>query len=207
MNEDAVIQSQRTVELVADRIERAYLRRYPDCQGFGLDGRIWWVAAGALLEAQRRLGWLPLDPELFVASQSHRLGSADPWSDLVPAEAIARYQERVTAIVRGLRRELRAELRRVQREVERGHSLEWVLRGRRRWLSPLGRYIAAYQSERTDLVDRFRSRARHQHEACPLYRHACLTFLPEWAYPVIELVPGYSMTPRSTPAMRSICMN
>jgi hypothetical protein len=95
----------------------------------------------------------------------------------------------------------------VTREVDAGKSLERVLRGRRRWLSPLGRYIAAYHADRVDLLERFHARALHQHESCPLYRYACRGLLPEWAYPALELIPGYVMTPRMTPAVRSLIMN
>lgn len=202
-----MLQSPRTIELVADRIERAYVRRYPDCQGWGLDGRIWSVAASALVVEHRRHRWLPIDPELFVASQSPKAGSADPWTDLAPTGAMWRYRRRVKQIVRGLRHELRLELRRVGRSVREGESLEVLLRRRHRWLSPLGRYIAAYQAGRMDLVDRFRCRARHQHQSCPLYRLACQTLLPESAYPVLEVVPGFAATPRRGPLTHAVILN
>jgi hypothetical protein len=202
-----VILSTRTIELVADRIERAYLRRHPEGKTSAWDARIWAVAARALLESSRRDSRLPLDPELFVAAQGHAPGPADPWHDLAPAAALRRYRQRVGRLVRGLRRELRAELSRARRALKAGHCLDEVVARRPRWLSPLGRYILAYRAGRDDLLERLRDGARDQHDACPLYRLACRPILPPSIYPVFELIPGLVPTPRQGPLVHSVCLN
>jgi hypothetical protein len=51
-------------------------------------------------------------------------------------------------------------------------------------LSPLGLYIAAHRIARPDLAGRVRPSAIEQHNCCPLYRSACLAFLPAELYPM-----------------------
>ncbi len=205
--EVAVLQTPRTIELVADRIEQAYQRRRPQSLSHIGDTRVWTMAAQALLEAHRQTPWLPLDPELFVAAQTLRTRAGDPWSDLAPRPAMVRYRRRILYIVQSLRRELRTEVRRVEGLVRRGRSTESILGTSHRWLSPLGAFIAAYKLDRLDLMEGLRPGARDQHDACPLYRIACRTFLPTSAYPVIELLPGLSLTPRIGPPWPELCLN
>jgi len=50
-------------------------------------------------------------------------------------------------------------------------------------LSPLGLYIAAHRAARPDLAGRLRPGAIEQHDCCPLYRSACMAFLPAELYP------------------------
>jgi hypothetical protein len=196
-SEASVKVSTRTIDLVADRIERAYTRRHFDAPCYTWDARIWSLAAMALLEENRRTRWLPIDPELFVASLCESERPADPWADLAPRVAIRRYRRRIVHIVKKLRAELRREVARVESEISSGKPLERLLSRRRRWLSPMGRYVVAYRAGREDLLDDLRSAARDQHDACPLYRRACAGLVPESAYPAVELVPGIAQTPRT----------
>lgn len=202
-----MILSPRTIEVVADRIEQVYFRRHPESVSQVWDGRIWTMAARALLEAHRRASWLPLDPELFVAAQAGRSACSDPWSLLSPAGSISRYRRRVLHIVQSLRKELRAEVRRAESLIRRGEAVDAVVSTEYRWLSPLGRYIVAYRNRRPDLMHTLRDQARHQHDACPLYRLACRTFLPMSVYPAVELIPGLALTPRQGPMVKSPCLN
>jgi hypothetical protein len=202
-----VILTPRTIELVADRVEQAYLRRRPSWKPNLWDTRVWMMAAQALLEAHRRAAWLPLDPELFVAAQMTRNPTGDPWSDLAPRPAVVRYRRRILNIVQGLRKELRAEVRRAESLVRRGGDAESIIEAAPHWLSPLGGYISAYRLRRGDLMERLRSAARDQHDACPLYRIAARTFLPPSAYPVIDLLPGVTLTPRIGPPSPAFSLN
>jgi hypothetical protein len=127
---------------------------------------------------------VPLDPELFVASQPLREDVVDPWSTLARSEAGRRYRSRVRKIIQLLRAELRREIRRVAREVRDGASLSNVLTRNDPRLSPLSLYISAHQSGRPDLAARVESRAALQHQRCPLYRWACRPLLPAELYPL-----------------------
>lgn len=132
---------------------------------------------------------IPLDPELFVASQPHSDDIVNPWSILADAEAGNRYRRRVRKIVRLLRDELRREIRRVEREVREGASPSSVLFTQDPRLSPLGRYISAFRLGRPDLAGRLETAAAQQHTRCPLYRWACLPLLAAENYPSEKLEP------------------
>lgn len=190
-----MLQTSRVVEQVADRIERAYLRRRPEWRQASLDPRLWSAAAAVLLDAHGREDWVPVDPELFVASQFPVSVSSDPWSELTRASSRRRYVSQVRRIVRGLRRELREELRRGEGALRRGEALEVVLLGPSRHLTPLGRYLLACRYNRQDLADRFRPEARDQHWACPLYRAASRGLIADDTYPVVSLLPEFSRPP------------
>jgi hypothetical protein len=139
--------------------------------------------ASVLVRLNRRDPRIPVDPELFVASQPVDCPLSDPWQDLAQARAARRYQQRVRQIIRDLRAELSAEVREVENRVRRGQRLEAVLVAKTNSISPLGRYIAAYRAGRLDLAQRFRGQAQDQHASCPLYLHACHKLLPRSAYP------------------------
>lgn len=185
----------RAIEQIADRIERAFLRRRPEWRQAGLDPRLWSAAGAILMDAHRRSPWLPLDPELFVASQAPE---SDPWRELTRATSGRRYLSRVRKIVRGLRRELRDELRRVEVAIRRGSPLEVILLGPSRHLSPLGRYLAAISRDRSDLAARFEEEARLQHAACPLYRQAAEGLVADDAYLILPILPEPLRTPGSS---------
>lgn len=127
---------------------------------------------------------VPLDPELFVASQPMTSEVADPWLDLVGEGPKAAYQRRVHQIIHMLRAELRRELRFAGRLVKKGRSLRDVLLAPNPQLSPLGRYIAARRASRSDLAEKLESEALAQHRVCPLYRFASLAFVSADQYPV-----------------------
>jgi hypothetical protein len=180
------------------RLERAYAHHYPngvrDWSGSG----VWEVAASCLLEMHRESPGLPLDPELFVASQGGAVRDADPWMLLTKPEARARYRARVQQIIRTLRRELRRELRASERRMAAGMSLETALELPGRFFSPLGKYILAHRLGRADLADAWWAEAREQHRSCPLYVNACEGLLDPGQYPVLELIPGRNLRERTS---------
>jgi hypothetical protein len=200
-----VLPSQKEIDRLADRIEHAFNLRYPQWYRGCSTTRVWSSAAMVLWQVHSEHAEIPLDPELFVASQPPR-ESVDPWSILARPEAGQRYKGRVRKIIQLLRAELRREIRRVVREVRGGTSLSCVLTRNDSRVSPLGIYIAAHRYGRTDLAARVLSRAALQHERCPLYRWACLPLLPAELYPPDDATPqpahqeGF-VTPRKVPSL------
>jgi len=136
---------------------------------------------------------VPIDPELFVASQPINAPYADPWTCLALAEAGQRYRHRVRRIIRRLRQELKREIQRAEGLLSEGRALAAVLRTRDARLSPLGLYITAQRAGRPDLAEKLRSGAVEQHKCCPLYRSASLTLLPVELYPADDA--GVSSSP------------
>lgn len=181
--------SRRTVE---ERIRTAYLLRRPWCSGAFPRSAVWMTAATHLMSAHRGDPRLPVDPELFVASQPSRRGVADPWGELTRPSSIDRYRRRVRLIVRQLRRELLGEIRWVHRRLERGLPIDLVLEARTRSLTPLGRYLAAVRSGRDDLALQFVEGAIRQHHGSPLYRDACRGLMAEDLYPA-DLPASFSL--------------
>jgi hypothetical protein len=195
------------IEELAERIERAYLRRQPYWREGCSNPRVWATAAVALMRMHRKDPTIPLDPELYVASQPIASPLADPWADLAQVRSARRYRRRVHQIIRKLRRELRAEVRLAESQVRQGESLEGVLLSRTRLLSPLGRFIVAQRAGRADLTDRFRHQALDQHRACPLYRHACRRLIPRGAYPALEVVSGLGLKSRAALPIPQFSLN
>jgi hypothetical protein len=195
------------IEELAQRIERAYLRRQPHWRPGCANPKVWAAAAAALLRMHRSDPTLPLDPELYVAVQPIRVSLADPWEDLTEARSAQRYRRRVHQMIRKLRDELRTEIRLAAARIGQGESVEAVLLSRTRSLSPLGRYIVAVRSGRPDLAERFRRQAHEQHQSCPLYRHACVKFLPRKAYPVLEIVAGMDFPSRAALRIPQFSLN
>jgi hypothetical protein len=179
-----VLPTQETIDRLADRIERAFTLRcstwYRGCS----TSRVWSAAATILWQAQSENPEIPLDPELFVASQPTTAPYADPWTSLAQPEAGHRYRQNIRRIIRRLRAELKREIQRAEDLVHEGRGLVTVLRKRDSRLSPLGRYITAQRAGRPDLAERLRPGAVEQHNCCPLYRSASLAFLPAELYPV-----------------------
>jgi hypothetical protein len=184
--EVTVLATQEQIDHLAARIERAYsLRRTFWHRGCSAP-QVWTTAAVTLLQLNQGDPLLPVDPELYVASQPIEPTFSDPWAELTQPSACYRYRDRVRKIIRGLREELRGEVRWAERRIQRGAAIEEVLTSGRCALSPLGCFITAQRAGRHDLVERFRTAAAAQHQSCPLYRQACLRLLPAETYPVLE---------------------
>jgi len=179
-----VLPTQETLDRLADRIERAFTLRCSDWYRGCSTPRIWSAAATILWEARSEDPAIPLDPELFVASQPLTASYADPWSSLAQPEAGHRYRHRVRRIIRRLRNELKREIRLTEHLLRQGRALSRIIGSRDARLSPLGLYIAAHRSGRADLAGRLRRSAIEQHNCCPLYRSACAAFLPAKLYPM-----------------------
>ena len=179
-----VLPTQETLDRLADRIERAFeLRRsnwYRGCS----TSRIWSAAATILWEVQAGDPTIPLDPELFVASQPLTASFTDPWSTLAQPQAGRRYRRNVRRIIRRLRNELKREVRLTEDLLRQGRALTKIIGSRDPRVSPLGLYIVAQRTARPDLAARLRRGAIEQHQCCPLYRSACLAFLPPELYPM-----------------------
>jgi len=178
-----VLPSQKQIDCLAERIERAFNLRHPEWYQGCSTARVWSSAALVLWQVHCEDPGIPLDPELFVASQPHGVDIDDPWRILAGTEAGRRYRRRVRKIVRLLRTELKREIRIVEREVRDGSSLSDVLLAHNPRLSPLGLYITAVRFGCPDLAGQFQSRAAQQHSRCPLYRWASLSLLAAEHYP------------------------
>lgn len=196
-----MLPTQETLDRLANRIERAFeLRRSNWYRGCSTP-RIWSAAAAILWEVQAADPTIPLDPELFVASQPLTASFADPWSSLAQPEAGYRYRRNVRRIIRRLRNELKREIRLTENLLRQGRALSLIIGSRDARVSPLGLYIVAQRTTRPDLAGRLRRSAIEQHHCCPLYRSACLAFLPANLYPMEESnrggeAKGYYQHPR-----------
>ncbi len=202
----AVLPTQETIEHLADRIERAYaLRRdgwYRGCS----TRRVWSAAALCLWQAKVDDPALPLDSELFVASQPLSESASDPWIDLAQPEAGRRYRRQVRRIIKRLRAELAREVRLAERRMEHPDVTPSVL-SRDPRLSPMGCYIAAHRTGRTEWAGHFANGAVRQHHGCPLYQTATLSLLPADRYPLAESPPTEGLVHDRRHFRKSIVMN
>lgn len=191
----------RAIPQLAERIEQAYIRRRPYLYREFAPSPVWSAAAAVLVALHRSDPSLPIDPELFVACQLEgpRKRQPDPWAELVHPAASARYRRQIRRIIQSLRKELRSELRLIDRRRRDGVRLEQILGNPNPRLSPLSRYIAAYRYLGSEAATALREPARIQHDACPLYRQACVNLLSARAYPVQEVVATFASAHTSTP--------
>jgi hypothetical protein len=181
---DTVLPTQKMIDCLAERIERAFtIRHSPWYRGCSTP-RLWSAAATRLWQVHCEDRRIPLDPELFIASQPLTDSFVDPWLLLAHRDAGRRYRKQVRSIIRLLRAELRREISRAETQVREGKQLSAVLRAPDPHLSPLGRFIMAHRAGRLELAERFRSGAIEQHHCCPLYRAACRNFLAPEFYPI-----------------------
>jgi hypothetical protein len=182
---------------LAFRIETAYRLRFPRWWEGCSTVRVWDQAALYLWQAHEEAPEsIPLDAELYVASQDISSRFANPWFDLARPEAIGQYRTRVGQIVRKLKAELKKEIQRAERALRRGRAVHEVLKPGNRRLSPLGCYITALRADRADLAERFAAAAAAQHHACPLYRSASSPFIPADEYQ-FDRFPPATRTSRS----------
>jgi len=172
------------VDLLAVRVEQAYGLRVRQWWRGCSTSRVWHAAALRLWEAHAcDPKCVPLDAELFVASQPISVSLPDPWMELTHHDSAKRYLRSVKRIVRRLRAELRREVLGGERSVQFGHDVETVLGRSNRRISALGSYILATRAGREDLAERFAVAAAAQHQSCPLYRLASMSLLPAELYP------------------------
>ena len=130
------------------RIEEAYGLRRPDWRGGCSTSRVWNAAAERLWEAHAAdPAAVPLDPELYVASQPIAVPFANPWSELAETEAGRRYWSTLRRIVSRLRGELKHEVGRAERLIRRGREICEVLKAEGR-ISALGCFIVAVRAGR-----------------------------------------------------------
>ena len=183
---ETLLSTQEVIDALITRIERAYRLRRPEWHGGCSSSRIWAAVASGLIEASAADPSLPVDPELFVASQSLASSFPDPWSELTGVESICRFRDRVEWIVRGLRKELTDEVRVAETRIASGQSISKVLGSGSRRISPLARYIVASRASRQHLTLRFLEDAQSQHQSCPLYRQASMNLISVEHYPVRE---------------------
>ncbi len=188
-----MIPNQEVIDDLACRIETAYRLRCSRWCGGCSTARIWDRAALYLWQAHAEAPEsVPLDAELYVASQKISSRFANPWFDLARPEAAERYRSRVRQIVRHLRAELKKEIGRAERAIKQGDAIHKILKPGNRRLSPLGCYITALRADRADLAERFTSTAALQHQSCPLYRLASSALIAVEFYRLdrFPLVPG-----------------
>lgn len=179
-----VLPTQEIIDHLAERIERAYALRRAGWDRGCSTGRVWAAAAMCLWQAQVDDPTIPLDSELFVASQPICGALGDPWVELTQVEAGWRYRLQVRRIIRHLRAELTREVRRAERMMAGEAPVSAASLSRDQRLSPLGCYIAAHRMGRADLAGLFAQGAVEQHRGCPLYRPASLSLLPAESYPI-----------------------
>jgi hypothetical protein len=194
-----VLPTQDVIDRLADRIERAYsLRRAQWWRGCSTR-RLWSAAALRLWQAHAEDPQLPLDSELFVASQPISSALSDPWSELAQPEAARRYRTQVRRIIRRLRVELEREVALAEQSIRQNQEIPAAVLVKNSRLSPLGCYIAAHRSARADLAVRFAAAAAEQHRSCPLYQQASAALLPVELYPI----PKASAAPGTEPKKRT----
>ena len=179
-----MISSQDDIGLLADRIERAYRRRYPSWKAVGLTPGVWDSAAARLLEAAELEPAIPIDPELYVAVQVGSGIRPDPWAELTQSYSLRLYLRALGRIVGQLRDELLREVRRAEGRLLRGMTLDQLIVSEAAGVSPLALYILAHRAGRDDLAWRLRGEVEGQHRSCPLYLLASRSLLPGHAYPL-----------------------
>lgn len=195
-----MLPTQELIDQLAERIERAYaLRRQSWCRGC-TTRRVWSAAALRLWQAHVDDPQVPLDCELYVASQEINESLSDPWSELTQPASARRYRVRIRRIVAGLRRELSKELQRAASLIRKQGKIGLIAPPSGRRISPLGYYIAAHRAGMPELAGRFADAAAEQHRSCPLYRFASLAFLPADLYPSGKDI----LEPAPDPALRSV---
>jgi hypothetical protein len=183
-----VLPTHQILDLLAVRVEQAYGLRVRRWRRGCSTSRVWHEAALRLWEAHAHdPEFVPLDAELFVASQPISCSLPDPWTELTHHDSAKRYRLSVKRIVRTLRAELKREVRSCERSIELGEDVETLLGRPSRRRSALGSYILAIRVGREDLAERFASAAVAQHQSCPLYRIASMWLLPAELYPDLSL--------------------
>jgi hypothetical protein len=179
-----VLPTQEVLDQLAARVERAYGLRRPRWWRGCSTSRVWYAAALRLWEAHAAdPQHVPLDAELYVASQPIAVPLSDPWTELAQPEAARRYRSAVRRIVRQLRAELRREINLAERLIRRGAGISALFRRKSNRLSPLGCFMVALRAGRPDVAQRFAAAAAAQHRSCPLYRTASLSLIPADFYP------------------------
>ena len=179
-----VLPTHEVLDQLADRIEQAYSLRKPRWLGCCSTSRVWDMAALRLWEAHvSDPDRVPLDPELFVASQPISVPFSDPWAELAHRKSARRFRSSVREIIRQLRAELKQEVVAAERSIRDGQEIAQILTRKIRGRSALGSYIIARRAGRDDLALRFAAAAAAQHRSCPLYRPASLAFIPAEFYP------------------------
>ncbi|WP_165232166.1 hypothetical protein [Aquisphaera insulae] len=179
-----MLPTQETIDRLATRIERAFTLRCSEWYRGCSTSRLWSAAAMILWQAHENDPRIPLDPELYVASQPISNSYPDPWSIVAHPDAARRYAGRVRRIISQLRSELKKELRRAEAMIRDGNGLPIPAEMERSRLSPLGLFIAALRSGRHDLAIQLRDGVVSQHRGCPLYRFAAKSMIPAESYPV-----------------------
>ena len=185
---------QALIEELSSRIQQAYRLRHPDWRGGCSTERVWSAAAGRLWAAHAADPVrVPLDAELFVASQPIAVPFADPWSELAQPGSTRRYRSTLRRIVRRLRGELKREIARAERLIKRGRDVREVLAAGRR-ISPLGCFIIAIRAGDRELANSFS--ARRQRPSTARARSAARRATRSWREIIIlsrHLLPRTSL--------------
>ena len=189
------------------RIEEAYQLRLPDWRGGCSTSRVWNAAAERLWEAHATdPARVPLDPELFVASQPIAVPLAHPWSGLAGSRAIRRYRSTLRRNINRLRGELKHEVGRAERLIKRGREICEVLKAEGR-ISALGCFIVAVRAGRGDLAACYAAGAAAQHRSCPLSQQATLALLPTDLYPAQTHFVGHEVEPDLMPRVEKVLLS
>jgi hypothetical protein len=188
-----VLPKYERLDHLAGRIESAYTLRTAHWRRGCSTSRVWHAGAVRLWEAHTGdPSNIPLDPELFVASQPIAIPFSDPWTELAHSEATRRYRMAVRQIVRQLRAELRREVAIAERLIRRGEEINLIVGRKPGRISALGSYILARRAGCEELAGRLAQAAANQHQSCPLYRAASLALIPAEFYPDERLAVAIS---------------
>jgi hypothetical protein len=180
-----LLPTQELIDHLAERIDNAYSLRRPRWWQGCSTPRVWNAAAHRLWQVhEENPSQIPLDPELYVASQSISGQFSDPWIELAGPKAGRHYRARVYRIIEVLSSGLKKEVRLAERAIRKGQDISNVLKIKPGRLSHLGCYIVARRAGRADLAVRFADAANEQRRFCPLYRSACLALIPGELNPV-----------------------
>ena len=175
--------SQTLISILSSRIISAYLRSRREGDGELSTKKAAMAAAALLLQTHLDDEAVPLDPELYVASQSKRSRELSPWFDLATPAAAKCYVRCVRKIVRSLRKEIQSEIDRAEEKIGEGESVYHVLMKPDPKLSGMTRYLLAHRFRRPALANRFLHEAVAQHRSCPLYKQATCEMLSRDLYP------------------------
>lgn len=177
---------------IAIRLESAFSKFHPVSRVRSEISPDYWIrSAVALLAANRSEPMIPIDPELYVASQFENGERAIPEE---VEDAVSRYKSSVLRTICKLRQELSEELKWLTSASRRGHSVERLIRTHSRRITPLSLYIHAQRMNREDLADRLIGQVLEQHEHCPLYRAASSQWLEDNRYPAFASLERWRRT-------------
>lgn len=186
---------------IAVRMEAAYRRKFSGRARFVIpDSEAFLKCSVGLISLHSRDESCPVDPELFVALQrkAEHIATAEQGNKL--DRMLEFYAGRVHQMIQRLRIELVRELEHIEGLYQRGFPIDDLVLVESESVSPVGRFIFATRHKRHDLSQLILADVLRHHDACPLYRFACVSLMAPCHYPSIAsleqwLRPNSSFNP------------